>query len=410
LTVPAAGMAQTGMEKPMFDSVNLLVRRAAPSCVFAVAALAPICGAASQGRTLYFAPGGSGGDIYQIDWQTAQSSAVVLSPGGTASGGYADDGAQRVITLSKPLSRTWLYTRDECGTGYARAETWQLVVRHLPDRDAQTVEIGAYTILGSCQDGEVVPYGSPTDAGVAMLSRHVSELPLQDDLAPGTRIAGLSEDTPAYGETANAQDVTVLGKGELTFESTGHTHPVVHGVDGWMYINISEADQRGFRRLHVDERTGGEVWGMTQSADGVKRLNKLWVVKARRNAGFGDFAQATRSWKSGLFFGTNQRFTIRLFGDGTGERISRYLDEGTKSRSPIAAWGLDGTTLWQERDLSGYLFVRRWAPLRNDGQKIHWVMEQEARRDADNEVVVIKPRVNHYLDSGPARPGAGNLE
>jgi hypothetical protein len=190
-----------------------------------------------------------------------------------------------------------------------------------------------------------------------------------------------------------------------------HGNPAAGGspfADGWMFVDISELDQRGFRRLHVDERTEGEVWGMTQSADGVKRLNKLWVVKARRNAGFGDFAQATRSWKSGLFFGTNQRFTIRLFGDGTGERISRYLDEGTKSRSPISAWGLDGTTLWQERDLSGYLFTRRWAPLRNDGHKIHWVMEREVRRDGGNEVVVIKPRVNYYLDSGPALPEAGN--
>jgi hypothetical protein len=35
-------------------------------------------------------------------------------------------------------------------------------------------------------------------------------------------------------------------------------------------------------------------------------------------------------------------------------------------------------------------------------------MEREVRRDGGNEVVVIKPRVNYYLDSGPALAEAGN--
>ena len=111
---------------------------------------------------------------------------------------------------------------------------------------------------------------------------------------------------------------------------------------------------------------------------------------------------------SGIFIATRKPFFFYLYKTGTGERVQKDLDLGTESRAPITSWGLDSGNLWQQRLLGGGTAQRNrsWVPLRNEGSKTHWVMESEVQVDGSGETVLIKPRVNYYLDTGKAVPPA----
>ncbi len=356
----------------------------------------------------YYALSESNQSAYLIDWNAAQKKARVAGNGGASSGTYVDDGTQKVITLAQPLSETWLYSYDDCGTVYARSATRQVVVRDLPDSVTQTVQIGERTQIGGCNDGEITPYGSLTDEGTSMKRLSMSARPSMSDVQPGLEIAGFSEDHLAFAELYFAQDVVWLDfNGRARFRKTGDAVPAAVNAKQWLVMTLPPGDQRAFTRLAVNNTTQGETWLMAgwvndQAAWVVKQL----VVKTQEGASFGTVAQASRKWESGLFRGTQLPFFIYLYQDATGERVLKDLDAGTETRTPIDSWGFQGLTLWQERLISGgaYVSTRRWQPLRNEGTKTRWVLETEVRVQDGVDVVSIKPRVNYYVDTGKAVP------
>jgi len=358
----------------------------------------------------YYALGEDNHTAYLIDWNGAQKKARVAGNGGASSGTYVDDGTQKVITLAQPLSETWLYSSDDCGTVYARSATRQVVVRDLPDGVTQTVEIGERTQIGGCNDGEVTPYGSLTDEGASMKRLSMSARPSMSDVQPGLEIAGFSEDHLAFAELYYAQDVVWLDfNGRARFRKTGDAPLAAINAKQWLVMTLPPGDQRAFTRLAVDNTTQGETWLMAGWVnDQATWVVKQRVVKTQEGASFGTVAQASRKWESGLFRGTQQPFFIYLYQDATGERVRKDLDAGTETREPIDSWGFQGVTLWQERALggSGIVATRRWQPLRNEGTKTRWVLETEVRVQDGVDVVSIKPRVNDYVDTGKAVPPA----
>jgi len=364
--------------------------------------------AAGTKSIAYYALSEGNQSAYLIDWNSVQKKARVAGNGGASSGTYVDDGTQKVITLAQPLSETWLYSYDACGTVYARSATRQVVVRDLPDGVTQTVEIGERTQIGGCQDGEVTPYGSVTDEGTSMKRLSMSARPSMSDVQPGLEIAGFSEDHLAFADLYYAQDVVWLDfNGRARFRKTGDAVPAAVNAKQWLVMTLPPGDQRAFTRLAVNNTTQGETWLMAGWVnDQATWVVKQLVVKTQEGAGFGTVTQASRKWESGLFRGTLQPLFIYLYQDATGERVSKDLDAGTETRTPIDSWGFQGLTLWQDRLISGgaYVSTRRWQPLRNEGMKTRWVLETEVRVQDGVDVVSIKPRVNYYVDTGKAVP------
>ncbi|MEK8029374.1 hypothetical protein AACH06_00960 [Ideonella sp. DXS29W] len=384
-----------------------LGRGAAMSAAVLSACLAMPAAAAGTKSTAYYASD-SNDTAYLIDWYATGNKVRVAGQGGASTGTYVDDGTQKLITLATPLSETWLYTYDDCGTVYAKSAVRQLVVRDLPGGLAQTVPIGEYTQIGGCHEGEVTPFGSVTDEGAGMNRLAMNARPAMDDLQFGLEIAGFSEDHLAFAETTYAQDVVTFLDNRVRFRATGDTVPAAVNAKKWLVMTLPQGDQRAFTRLAVNNTTQGETWLMAGWAkDQATWTTKIQVVKTLEGASFGTVAQASRKWESGLFRGTRTPFFIYLYGDTTGERVQKDLDAGTERRTPISEWGFQGLTLWQERPLGGDdVAVRRWQPLRNEGTKTHWVLESESWVRSGVDTVSIKPRVNYYVDTGKAVPAA----
>ncbi len=386
--------------------IQRLWRGAAMSAVMVAACFALPVAAAGTKSIAYYALEDSSDTAYLIDWYGAGNKARVAGQGGASAATYVDDGTQRLLTLATPLTETGLYTYDECGTVYAKWATRQLVVRDLPDGQAQTVQIGDFTQIGGCHDGEVTPFGSATDEGLGMKRLAMNARPAMDDLQYGLEIAGFSEDHLDFAETSYAQDVVTFLDNRVRFRATGDVVPAAINAKKWLVMTLPQGDQRAFTRLAVNDTTQGETWLMAGWAkDQATWVIKLRVVKTLEGAGFGTVAQASRKWESGLFRGSRQPFFIYLYGDSTGERVQKDLDAGTERRTPISEWGFQGLTLWQERALGGdAVATRRWQPLRNEGTKTRWVLESESWVQDGVDKIQIKPRVNYYVDTGKAVP------
>jgi len=206
-----------------------------------------------------------------------------------------------------------------------------------------------------------------------------------------------------------AQDTVTMQGETVMFHTSGQMRPVEFDANQWLIFNLPSG-QRAYTRLAVDAKTGGETWLMADWFAGkAMRVEEVMMVKLTDGAGFGTVTQASRMWNSGLFIETRTPFFFYLYKNGTGERVQKDLDLGTESRTPIPAWGFDGRNLVQHRPFGPGTRDRTWVPLRNVG-KNHWVMESETADDGSGAIVLIKPRVNYYLDTGKAVPPANGLK
>lgn len=363
--------------------------------------------AATTKSVAYFNAGDGNSSTYLIDWKP-KSRARVASILGAQVGDVADDGTQKVITLDSPLSTTFT-NYDDCSEEIQqRQDVNQVVVRDLTGGVSQLVDVGTITNIGGCQDGLVTPFGSLTDEGISLKRLAMTARPPVTDLVPGTQIAGFSEDVKLPGELDVAQDVVTMQTGNVQFQASGHVVPAAFDSNQWLVLNLPSG-QRAYTRLVVDAKTGGETWLMADwSAGKPQRVEEVMVVKPSAGAGFGTVLQASRMWNSGLFIESRTPFYFYLYKNGTGERVLKDLDLGTESRTPIPSWGFDGLNLVQQRPFGPGTRDRTWVPLSNVG-KFHWVMESETADDGSGAIVLIKPRVNYYLDTGKAVPPANGL-
>lgn len=380
-------------------------RRIWAAAAFTAAGLIGLATPAAAKEVAYYTPSDGNDSAYLIDW--AKSKARVVNGVGAQKGSVTGDSAQRVVTLSSPLSVTYPAS-DSCGLEIQlRYDTNQVVVRE-GGKTAQIIEIGTSTNLGGCEDGLVTPFGSPTDAGVTHVQVAMAKRPPVTDLIPGVVMAGFSEDAQLPGESQVAQDVAVMQAGSLMFQTTGNTVPASFSADNWLLLALP-FEQRGYARLTVDAKTGGEHWLRAVWVNGqAQRVDEALLVKPVAGASFGSVKQASRMWESGLFSGTRTPFYLYLYQAGNGERVSKDLDAGTEFRSPIT-WVFSGNDIVQTRSLGGgyYRGDRTWQPLRDVGTFDEWVMESELLTDPDGVVTtLIKPRVNLYVDTGKAVPPA----
>jgi len=357
----------------------------------------------------YFVPQNQGSaDAHLVSWQGRNRARVVRGEG-AATGSVLDDGVQKLVTLDAPLSLQYVAAGlDSCGwQPTIRHDLLQVVYRTVSGTSrrgsAQIVDIGTDTVLDGCDAGQVTPFGSPSDAGYTEAYLAMSERPAVSDLVAGVQLAGLSEGVFGGPGQPPAADLTTLLPGQqLRFEATGHTLPYTLTPDLW-FVAEAVGLARGYTRLQVDARTGSELWLAADFAGGLpQNLWSAWGVKPTAGASFGTVNQASRMWESGLFSGTRQPFYIYLYNDQTGERVSKDLDEGTESRTPLPHWEIDGNVLVQVRAAGNNQRVRTWRPVATSG-KHHFVLEAEDTVFPDgSRSPLILPRVNDYLDTGKA--------
>jgi hypothetical protein len=373
--------------------------------VMAAGAIAATAAVAGTTRSTAYFQSTSGSGTYLVEWQP-RGRARVVTYQGAAPGSVASSGSQRIVTLDVPISALIEGFMDDCGNIIQqRKDLNQFAVRDLDGGISQTNEIGSYTNIGGCQDGLTTPFGSPDDPGTSLKRLSMAARPPVSDLVPGTKIAGFSEDQPTSDNPFFQQDVVTLkAGGKARFQTSGHVLPYVVDANQWLVFTLSDGLQRGFTRLLLDGKTGGETWLMSAWVDGQPAdVRDLLFVKPEADAGFGSVAEASRMWESGLFVHTRQPFFIYLYKNGTGERVRKDLDLGTETRAPIDAWGFEGVNIVQHREFDGgaLTYDRTWAPLRNES-KVRWVMESEVRGQDGIGQVIVKPRVNYYRDMGKA--------
>jgi hypothetical protein len=152
-------------------------------------------------------------------------------------------------------------------------------------------------------------------------------------------------------------------------------------------------------------RTGAEAClDADWSAGEPTAVHAVLMVKPGPGAGFGGTRQASRIWESGLFIDSRTPLFVSLFRNGTGDRLLIDLDAGTASHTPIT-WAFNQNDIVQTRIAGSATQLRTWKPLLNGGGRAHFVMEDEVSVSSGGEVSVrFPPRVNFYLDNGPATP------
>jgi hypothetical protein len=371
-----------------------------------VASSVPAQALAATQSVAYFTATHNSQTAYLIDW-LPEHAAHVVNYDGAGDGVVAKSEIQRVISLTAPISFTFPAVDDCLLDILIRRDLSQVVVRDQPKHQSELVEIGTETNIGGCHDGLVTPFGSLTDAGTIFNSLDLVDRPPVDDLGPGSQIVGFSEDVHDPDLYGLSQDLVTLKVGEARFKTSGHVVPAVVDANQWLVFSFPDF-KRAYTRLALDPKTGGETWLLAELAGGQpQRVEAVLVVKPLAGATFGGERQASRSWESGLFVGTRRPFFVDLYRGGTGERVQVDLDLGTEIRTPIT-WGFDGLDILQRRAFGDGWGDRTWRPIRNEGKHIRWVLESEMVTDADGQSsVLIKPRVNYYLDRGKAVPPLG---
>lgn len=380
-----------------------------PGALLAAALALGLAQPDAQARpVIHVAAEASATNAWLIDWRAA-GRVTFVDAQHRREGRYTTAGAQRVINLDQPLAFEYQAIDPDCPEAPQafRNEVFQVGVTRTggTERRGQSAltQVGAVTTLTGCNAGRVQPFGSLADPGVPTRHLDAALRPTIADMVPGVVIAGPSEDvTP--GEFFPGADLMSVEPGGGRFAATGNLHPL-STTDGWLVLDLP-GQQRAYTRVAVD-RHGAETWLRADWAGGQPQtVTQALMVKPEAGAGFGSLRQASRMWESGAFIGSAvTTFGIHLYQDGTGVRIARDVQGGTENRQPIT-WAFDGERIVQQRSSGGGIGERTWQPLRNSGVR-RYLMETEVRRMPDGSVQdFIKPRVNFYVDTGPAVPPA----
>jgi hypothetical protein len=350
---------------------------------------------------------------YLVDWNEKKHLAHVVESTGAGDGSYTDDGTQRVVTFTTPIS--YVTTSYDCNFQpmAQRVDVLQEVVRTVSGSAAkgvsQIVDIGTTTDIDGCTPGLVTPFGTPDDAGITMNRLDMAKRASVSDLVPGARLAGPSESPMAVGAfdaTTFVQSVTTFGAGSLRFEDTGDVFATSTSA-GWIVVNLGDS-QRAYTRLTRDAKGGTEIWLQASWNGAPTSVMPTLMVRPGDAAGFGGRNAAAHHWSSGLFLASTDPTWFDLYRDGTGQRTIHDVPDDVDSTMPVT-WLLDGANLVTNRlpyDDGSYV-QRTWVPVANFG-KNHFVMESEDTVDADGNLLYVRfaPRVNFYVDGGKAVPPA----
>ena len=363
-------------------------------------------------ETVYFTDSHGSSNTYLAEW-TSTSKARVVTAAGSSTGKLVIAGAERTVTLDNPIVSEGSTGPDSCGNNYqVRYSIEKVLFRQLTGNlsagQSEIIDIGQATALTGCDAGTITPFGSPGSSGLPQTNLATSSRPSLSDLLPGVRLAGMQEARMVAGVPFPAQQIGVFEAGGLfRFEDTGHVVPAAINANGWLVLNFG-GFQTGYTRLQRDTATMAETWLQADFVGGVPVLvSERLFVKPRDPAGFGSKRETARRWESGFFIGMNNPLYFDLYGDFTGTRISVTLDPPTEVRLPIT-WAFVGPHVTTSRAIAGGAQrVRTWVPIANKGV-YRWVIESEVTRNADgSELPFIVPRVNFYIDLGPAvKPAA----
>ena len=350
------------------------------------------------------------GLAYVITWDTTTRRAHFAETFGNFDGSYVDDGAQRVFTLDTPLMLS--YQMQDCNGNPMTVDdfTTQLVIRNVSgdaDKGASAVvPIGYDQDVGGCTPGRTVAFGTPTDAGIALLRQGFASRPDLRELEPGARIAGLSEDpVGAEGDMSGMQaQVVTLERAHVRFEGSGHRFPATLTPDGWLVVDFGTF-KRGYTRIRHERETGGEMWfGAEWVAGAPASIEPTPVVAPTADAGFGDLAESAHQWSDGLFQ-VYAPTSFDLYRDHTGSEVVAAGGESglPASQSPIA-WSRHGAdlVLSMTDSGSGSTVVHTWHPIANRGRN-HWVIEsEEVWVNGVDAGPTFAPRMNWAVDAGQA--------
>jgi hypothetical protein len=351
---------------------------------------------------------------YVVDFKAKGRVRVATIPG-AAEGSFTDDGVQRVVSLSAPISAT-LPSADCNGNEFAqRYDTNQIVFRRAGGGDRKgssaVVEIGTITDIGGCTPGLVTPFGALTDAGMVYNNLGMGSRPPLTDLVPGSQLAGPSMDDfdAVIGNSRMTQQIVKFDTASsLSIPALGITLPYAI-KDGWIaYTATGEIDRR-YTRLSQNTATGVEVWLASDFVGGLPgKTTMVLMTKPTAGATFGSVKQSAHEWDSGLFVGAPNGLFFDFYKDFTGLRVARNTD-GSFTPLPIT-WAQSGNKLVNSRMTGVVKRIRTWAPIGTYGNN-HFVFEDEYFLYPDGTTYqFIVPRVNFYVDKGPAVPPASLSE
>ena len=392
----------------------MLYRFALASCsgLICLALASAASGQTRPPETAYYTADHGSALTYLLKPQTGNKVRLV-NYNGWARGTLTVVGNERQVVLDRPIRTDFAVSPDSCGLPYTvRRSLTQVVFRQIDGTDnagnSAVVEIGQDKVLDGCDAGLTTPFGAPTDAGTPVAHLAMRKRPGQADLVVGSALAGptaLALD-PAQVFSSRQSVTRFVAAGQVQFEDTGAIVPAATDANGWLVMDFG-AYQNGFTRLAKDRTTLAETW-LTASFEAGEPtvVREQLFVMPLSPAGFGTVRQASRSWESGLFVGSNTPFFFDLFTDLTGRRISRTIDPPAEVVTPIT-WSLSGSNLVTNRPRpGGAQGIRTWVPLGNKGV-YRWVMENEVTLLADgSSQPLIEPRVNFYIDRGAAVPPA----
>jgi hypothetical protein len=355
-------------------------------------------------QTAYFSIPKSVYQAYLVSWLSPMRAEVVDITGIRGADQIGTFRKPR-LRLDQPLVSYYDAYSDVCGSSYTvQSSTHQLAFESLRgdpgNQRALVTFVGQDLALDGCLAGQITPFRATTVLNeLGMVAREP-----MTDLRPGVQLAGLREAGDPVAVGVEQQLATFLPGRQLRFDDTGTVVDPTFTDSGWLVYDSPDG-RRGYTRL-FREASAAEYWLEARFEGGkpVQVINRT-MVKTRQPAGFGSVAATARHWESGLFIGIDPAFFIDLYRDFTGERISIYQDPYQEVRTPIN-WGYEGNNVVQARLLGTATLIRTWRPIRNQGP-YRWVLESEVARQTDgSEVTVIAPRVNFYVDQGPASPPA----
>jgi hypothetical protein len=390
---------------------KIQARLVAGAAAGAFALVAAGAHAAATQSVIYTLQDQSQWGTWLVDWNTKKRTAHVTDHLGASAGTFTDNGTQRVVTLTTPISQT--ITQVDC-TGEVlfdqRVDVMQIVFRPTSGTTrrgtSEVVQMGTTTDLGGCTPGLVTPFGSPTDPGSTTNHLDMNARPSLDDLAPGVQLAGMSE-TPATADNDPTQlvaQIATFGAGSLTFVDTGDVVPTSMS-DGWIVADFGSF-QRAYTRVSRDTKTGVEIWVFAPwSAGGPAVVESALMVKPNAAAGFGSRNAAAHDWESGLFVDSDLTVFMDLFRDFSGQFVRHPID-GSGDFIQDVTWAFQGANIVIQRPTDA---TRTWRPIATYG-KNHFILENEVGFDPDCQCTLVRflPRVNYYIDEGKSTPPAAS--
>lgn len=356
-------------------------------------------------QTAYF----SVGTAYLVDTNAKKKTAQVATNSGASSGRYADSGTQRTIDLTTPLSFEIFGDWTDCQVQQVwRRDVQTLTLKRVSGsaKKGQTalVQSGVDVEIAGCNVGQVTPFGSPSDAGVTLSHLALSERPSMADVVPGTRWAGVHEDsyTPQeyFPGTMAADVVSWQSSGLLRFEKSGRSVAASVNAEGWWSLGLPTGERR-YTRLSRDKATGAEVWLMGDfNGSQFTWASAWWVSPYRPGRGFGDVAAASRTWSHGLI---PTEYFRNMYTDFSGDVYSYGGPDFGWSRQLGWTWQFSGLNINHSQETVSASRARPWEPVRRVGTA-QWVMEEyRLTWKSDGEVLLLIPRrLMHYIDTGPA--------